>query len=99
LHSLDAASAGRLKVVNESTLHVTLKFLGSTPDAKRAALYRTLDALARTSDRFAIELAGTGCFPGVLWLGVRSNPALFALAEKIELGMQTLGFAAETRSF
>src|SRR5690606_27153854 len=63
LRSLAAASAGRLKVGNENTLHITLRFLGSTPDAKLAALCRGLDDLAGTIDQCGVELAGTGCFP------------------------------------
>ncbi len=96
-------SAPKLKWVRTANLHVTLKFLGETPEAKRTEIGEALAAV-KVSEPIPIEVRGLGFFPNarrprVLWAGVESSAGLSALAEKIDQSMHAVGFAREARPF
>jgi 2'-5' RNA ligase len=83
-------------------LHLTLRFIGevSPPEA------RDIDgALARLGgEPLRIELAGVGQFGDrrnakVLWVGVRPNPALTALRDRIESALVRAGLPPESRKY
>lgn len=58
------------KIVEESNLHFTLKFLGNFPEQKIPELIEKLKAL-QDEKPFSIAIQGIGCFKNrVLWLGV-----------------------------
>ena len=101
LHELRtfAGTASGLRTVNRDTLHVTLKFLGGTPVSKIPAICAAMDAQYRDVAPFTLQLAGVGCFPGALWLGVCADPVLTNLASRTDNAMATLGFATETHAF
>lgn len=83
-------------------LHLTLRFIGevSTNEA------RDIDAaLARIGGHhFRLDIAGVGQFGDrkqarVLWAGVRPNPTLNALRDRIERALVGIGLAPEGRKF
>ena len=83
-------------------LHLTLRFIGEVPAWRAEELDDALAALR--AKRFALELAGVGCFAKAgrdttLWVGVAHNPALDQLAGKVETALQRAGLAAERRRF
>jgi 2'-5' RNA ligase len=84
-------------------LHLTLKFLGSTEPERVAELDRIAGEIAARVDKFRINIAGTGVFPGpanprILWLGVEAEP-LVTIAADVESGCERIGFAREIRAF
>jgi RNA 2',3'-cyclic 3'-phosphodiesterase len=84
-------------------LHVTLKFIGETPDAKFSEIKSAL-ALAAPRPSIAIHFRGVGFFPNarrprVFWAGVEAGPELAALAAAVEDVLQPLGIPRETRAF
>jgi RNA 2',3'-cyclic 3'-phosphodiesterase len=87
--------------VDPGNLHLTLRFIGEIDEG----LASDVDlALARIrAPRFAVTLAGTGCFgggnPRQLWVGVEDNAALFQLRDKIEAALRRAGLAADTRRY
>lgn len=85
--------------------HVTLKFLGWTPEA---ALGAVQDALARAvagAARFTFKTSRIGAFASlekasVVWAGVEeASGALGQLAQAVETAMVGVGYAAETRAY
>lgn len=86
-------------------LHLTLKFIGDADTAKVKSILEIAEKAARETVRFDLEICGTGVFPGIrkpkiLWLGVRENGGrLLNLHEKIENGLEKIGFQKEKRIF
>jgi 2'-5' RNA ligase len=87
-------------------LHLTLRFLGPTPDE---SIPRTAEAV-RTAARSAdgpvdLELAGSGSFPSphrprTLWIGVRdASGALTALRTGLEDALVAAGWPPDDRPF
>jgi 2'-5' RNA ligase len=86
-------------------MHLTLKFLG---DITSEMAERVTDALRQACSEtrpFGLALSGTGAFPSmsnprVLWVGLSGDLGpLGAMQERIELGMERLGFEREARGF
>ena len=86
-------------------IHLTLKFLGDTPEPLVPAVSQGLQAAAASFEPFELRVAGFGCFPNphrarVLWAGVPRIPQPLAGVQRaIDLHMARLDFARETRPF
>ena len=90
--------------VDADALHLTLKFLGEVPDARKDAIVEAADAVAARFPALRLELGGLGAFPGlrnprVVWVGVEAPPALGGLAVEVDGAMAALGFPREARPF
>lgn len=107
-----AEQAARLRETNADVawvkpenFHLTLKFLGETPDAQLADIQAALDLTAAARAAFDLELRGMGCFPErgvprVVWVGASTGrDALAALARDVESAMEELRFPRERREF
>ena len=89
----------------EANIHLTLKFLGETPEPLvgkfDSALSRTVKGIAP----FPILISGCGVFPRpkdprVLWIGITDTEAQLArLHSQLEVESEQEGFARETRPF
>lgn len=93
-----------VKWVRPDAIHLTLKFLGDTDDARRAAVIGALQHAAQGARPLPLALAGFGAFPDpsrarVIWAGVESEPALELLQDSIERSFAPLGFPTEARQF
>jgi RNA 2',3'-cyclic 3'-phosphodiesterase len=97
-------AAPELSWVDETKLHLTLKFLGEQPpetaDAVRAATVR----VAEGNREVVMHLSKLGAFPNfrrsrVVWLGVEPDPRLELLHHDVEVACETLGFEVEGRPF
>lgn len=98
LRAAQRAPASGLRVVEAATLHVTLAFLGAVPAAQLAAVQAALQQLHGLRPP-TLHVAGAGCFKSALWLGVRPEPALAALAASCESAMRALGLELDARPF
>lgn len=91
--------------VKPENVHLTLKFLGDTPNAKLAAMQELLATVCRDFAPLIIEVAGAGVFPNarrpqVLWVGLNeASGQLGKLAQEIDARLHLLGFPRETRPF
>ena len=86
-------------------IHLTLKFLGETDEARIPEIEERLRLAAHDTAPFALTLGRFGVFPSlarprVLWVGVDGEvQKLASLQRKVEQGMAALGFPAEDRPF
>jgi len=90
--------------VREESLHVTLRFLGTTDPARVAELEHEVVRATRGVAPFSARLAGLELFPSprrpnVIALGLEPREALAALAARVERGTVAAGFAPEERAF
>ncbi len=91
--------------VSPEGIHLTLKFLGDTPQDEIPTVREALTVVARHAPPFTLTAEGLGCFPSprrprVLWVGVRETSGrLKALSKAIEEGMTSLGYKPERHGF
>jgi 2'-5' RNA ligase len=98
------AAAPTLSWVDESRLHLTLKFLGEQPEAALQALADSVTAVARKHKQFTMRLHEIGAFPNfrrarVVWMGIERDPRLELLHHDVEVACEALGFELEGRAF
>jgi 2'-5' RNA ligase len=94
-----------LRWVRPEGIHVTLEFLGSTPEDRLPLIHTALRLGVRTAEPFDVTPLGVGSFGGrgslrVIWVGLGGDGgALAALAERVEHAMEPLGYPREERVF
>lgn len=94
-----------IRWVPVANIHLTLKFLGDIDPSRVPAINARLDAVARSIPCFTLTAEGVGVFPNlrqarVFWVGFSGvNKPLEALQQKLESGLETLGFKREPRPF
>lgn len=98
------AVAPEVSWVRAEALHMTLRFLGEISDEAAAALVPALKSVAARNRSFTLDVAGTGTYPNfrhprVVWIGVRDDAAVRALADDVEASCVAVGFPAESRPF
>jgi len=95
----------RIRWVRVDGLHLTLRFLGATPERLRPELEAVADTVASGAAPFEVVLSGGGAFPSLarprsLWVGVREGgPELAALADGLSAMSRQAGLELETRPF
>lgn len=98
-------SGADVKWVEPVNLHLTIKFFGEVKEEKIELISCVGEQVCAQHDRIKIEIAGLGAFPDlknprVIWLGIsRGSEQIKLLAQKIDEGLATIGFAKESRPF
>ncbi len=93
------------KWVEQENIHLTLKFLGSTPEEKVEEIRSEVEKICRNHQPFQISLSTFGAFPSnkkarVLWFGVAQGAdKAICLAKDIEKAMAKLGFEEERKPY
>ncbi|HYK11083.1 MAG TPA: RNA 2',3'-cyclic phosphodiesterase [Gemmatimonadales bacterium] len=90
--------------VAASGMHLTLKFLGETGEARLDELGGALDQAVAGVRSMPVTVEGFGAFPdvtrpSVIWAGVVTDPALELLQHGVERAFGPLGFPPEGRPF
>lgn len=95
-----------IRWVRMDGLHLTLRFLGPTPEERLPALIELVEDEAKRTPAFEVEIAGAGAFPGpsrprTLWLGLREGTDRLAeMAARIADGVVAhAGEGLDTRPF
>src|SRR4051812_29843464 len=97
-------SAPELSWVDESKIHLTLKFLGEQDESAIERVARAVDLVAYAHRSFDMRLGGVGAFPNfrrarVVWMGIAPEPRLELLHHDTEVACEELGFELEGRAF
>lgn len=98
------ATGADVKWVSSENLHLTLKFMGRTPEELVPDIKEELIKAVTPLRRFHIRLSGAGVFPDrkrprVIWIGVPDSETLVMLQEDIERSMSDLGFETEQKQY
>lgn len=102
---IDERVPGQPRWVSVEGLHLTLRFLGATPDERRNDLAVALSATARGVAPFRVVLSGGGAFPDpsrprVLWIGIAEGAVELAdLVLRLDAQLKPLGWPPEGRPF
>jgi len=94
-----------LRWVDPMGVHLTLKFLGNITLPMRDKVVEVMESAARGLGPFPLALSSLGVFPSprsprVLWVGVQGDlESLGRLQERLEAGLEGLGFPREVRGF
>ena len=94
----------KIKWVTPEHIHLTLAFLGETPEERLAEINMAMDAVAEARAVFSCEVKGLGWFgspqsPRVVWAGMHEDPALVVLQSAVAEALRQLGFVPEDRAF
>jgi len=97
-------AAPTLSWVDESRLHLTLKFFGEQQADVVTPLSKSLDDVAARHRTFAMHLGDVGAFPNfrrarVVWMGIARDPRLELLHHDVEVACERQGFELEGRAF
>lgn len=96
---------GKVGWSNANNLHITLKFLGDCTRGRLEAISKKLADIAARHKPFELSFEGIGLFPGpskprIIWLGIeRGRKQLEALAEDVDVSMDSIGFKREAKRF
>ena len=86
-------------------IHLTLKFLGSTPVDDIPIIIETVQKVAKRHQPFTMDFDRTGLFgsnrvPRVMWLGMNDQPqALFDLENDLLDAFDDLGYMRDRQNF
>jgi 2'-5' RNA ligase len=104
-HLREQVAPRSVRWVRPGGIHLTLKFLGDTPQEQVEAVKSALGAASSEVSPFTFSVAGLGCFPNtrrprVIWVGL-SEPTgtLSRLRDAVESHVAPLGFPTENRPF
>ena len=94
---------GDINWVKNAQLHLTMKFLGHTPESAIIDVIDQVEKITPNMNPFDLKIEETGCFPvptrpRILWLGLKGNLDLLkSMVESIENVLEPLGFPKESR--
>ncbi len=103
LEELDKTGAN-LKIVKPEKIHITLKFLGDTDEAKTEDIETVIKEVVKETKPFKIKLEDLGVFPNenyikVIWIGIKNSEKLKKIAEEIDQKLTQHGFKKNKRGF
>lgn len=90
-------SGDRIVWVDSQLQHLTLRFLGQTPDSQIPKLKKAMNEVASQIQAFTLDMDKLGIFgskyaPSVIWLGFSEFEAYKLLFERMEEHILDLGF-------
>ena len=103
LYSTLEETKSKINWVKNSNLHLTLKFIGQTPESCLKEIIYNVSTITSIIKPFKLKISGTGCFPSdtkprTLWLGVSGDlKPLINLVLKIEKKLYEIGFSKEKK--
>ncbi len=91
--------------VKSAHLHLTLKYLGQTPEALIQDVIDKIQKITSKITPFNLTIENTGCFPvdtrpRTLWMGVQGNlDPLLKIIEQIETKLDSVGFPKSQQDY
>lgn len=94
----------RVRWVAPEKMHLTLKFIGETPEGNIEKIMRLMNDTLSKVKSFAFDLKGVGVFgsaydPKVLWFKIEDNQELLQLGNLILDRFETIGFKKGRQNF
>lgn len=94
----------KIKWVDPENIHITLKFIGETPEHHIPAVVIALRQAAHGFPAYELSLSDTGIFgssykPRVIWFGLQDKGETADLAEKILSELENAGFERDRQNF
>ncbi len=104
LINLQKSGVRSVRWVKPNAIHLTLKFLGESSPQELSRISDEIRAIAATTAPLELQIQGIGVFPNlkrprVVWVGVKSPPALFRLQKALEDAAEQIGYPKEDREF
>lgn len=96
---------GRIRWVRGGNIHLTLKFIGATPEDEVKKINATIVHIVENTAAMNFMINGSGCFPKkerprILWLGIDGNlNPLQELVYKINDALDPLGYPKEEKEY
>ena len=96
---------GKVRWMKRDQLHLTLKFVGDTPEESIDDVRGVMQKVANQMTPFKIFIQGVGCFPKierprVMWVGLDGAiDKLNQLVTAVHDGLHPLGFPREEKEF
>ena len=94
-----------IKWVRDGNMHLTLKFIGHTPDASVEDINKTLQCVTEDFSSISLSIVGSGCFPRperarTLWVGITGEKdKLNDFVDAINISLEPFGFPIQERKF
>jgi 2'-5' RNA ligase len=93
-----------VKWVPSENLHVTLKFLGETPEDRLKEIHEKLQEISSRHEPCHLHLHSVGLFPDkkrprVVWIDMEDSEGLIKLQEDVEESFVSIGFKNDIRHF
>jgi len=91
--------------VKHNNLHITLQFLGFTPEKDIPEIKEVLSKITKSQKEFDLTISNTGKFPNndkpsVLYLGVDGNlKSLNILVNKIKEEVSSIGYGSDEKEY
>jgi len=94
----------KISWVQPENFHLTLKFLGKTPEEKLPAIRTALQQATEQTEAFSMKMTGTGIFgssykPRVIWFGVDNDTAIYQLGETVLNNLDKADFPRDRQNF
>ena len=94
-----------IKWVRDGNMHLTLKFIGHTPEASVDDINKTLKSVTEDFSSISLSIVGSGCFPRperarTLWVGITGEKdKLNDFVDAINISLEPFGFPIQERKF
>ncbi len=95
----------RINWVRPLNIHLTLKFIGDTPNEDIPKIIETVEEMLKNHKSFTMDFNRTGIFgsryaPRVLWMGMNETPQeLYNLEEDTLTAFDKLGYLRDRQNF
>ena len=95
----------RINWVRPQNIHLTLKFIGDTPNEDIPKIIETVEEMLKNHKSFTMDFNRTGIFgsryaPRVLWMGMKETPQeLYNLEEDTLTAFDKLGYLRDRQNF
>lgn len=105
LHTMVEARPGVVKWLKSTNIHLTLRFLGPTPEEEVPRINEAVGGVIRDYADISLKIEGTGVFPRaqrprVLWMGVQGQiDRLIAMVEDMNRALDPLGYPTDERDY
>ena len=94
-----------IKWVRDGNMHLTLKFIGHTPEASVEDINKTLQCVTEDFSSISLSIVGSGCFQRperarTLWVGIAGEiDKLADFVDAINGSLEPFGFPIQERKF